>query len=223
MRKYFNCHNHTMYSNLRLLDSINRPKDLIYKARELGLSGIAITDHECLSGSVEINMYAEEIRKKHPDFKVGLGNEIYLCGNRGTQQDYYHFILIAKDKIGHKQLRRLSSRAWMLSFHDRGMERVVTTYDELTAIIKEEPGHLIATTACIGGELSKTTLALCEAELMDNQLGAKKAHQHIVNFVLWCKEVFGADFYIEVAPATGKEQIVVNTRLAAIAKAFDRK
>ena len=177
-------HSHTMYSNIRLLDSINRPEALIDRAIELGLKGICITDHDCLSSHISVNMYADKVKDK---IKVGLGNEIYLCGNRGTQQDYYHFILIAKDKIGHKQLRRLSSRAWMLSFHDRGMERVVTTYDELTAIIKEEPGHLIATTACIGGELSKTTLALCEAELMDNQLGAKKAHQHIVNFVLWCK------------------------------------
>ena len=44
MQKYFNCHNHTEYSNIRLLDSINRPKDLIKKAIEVALSGIAITD-----------------------------------------------------------------------------------------------------------------------------------------------------------------------------------
>lgn len=49
MRKYFGIHNHTEYSNLRLLDSINRPKNLIEKAIELGLNGIAITDHECLA------------------------------------------------------------------------------------------------------------------------------------------------------------------------------
>ena len=35
MKKYFGCHNHTMYSNIRLLDCINRPKDLIDKAIEL--------------------------------------------------------------------------------------------------------------------------------------------------------------------------------------------
>jgi DNA polymerase-3 subunit alpha len=44
-----------MYSNIRLLDSINRPKALIDKAIELGLSGIAITDHECLSAHMEVN------------------------------------------------------------------------------------------------------------------------------------------------------------------------
>ena len=34
MQKYFNCHNHTEYSNIRLIDCINRPKDLINKAIE---------------------------------------------------------------------------------------------------------------------------------------------------------------------------------------------
>jgi DNA polymerase III alpha subunit len=35
MRKYFNNHAHTIYSNVRLLDAINRPADLIKKAHEL--------------------------------------------------------------------------------------------------------------------------------------------------------------------------------------------
>ena len=63
MNTYFNIHNHTMYSNIRLLDCINRPKDLIDKAIELGLSGIAITDHECLSAHMEVNQYAKKIKK----------------------------------------------------------------------------------------------------------------------------------------------------------------
>ena len=58
---YFNCHNHTHYSNIRLLDSINRPQALIDKAIELGLSGIAITDHECLSAHMEVNQYAKKL------------------------------------------------------------------------------------------------------------------------------------------------------------------
>ena len=65
MNTYFGLHNHTMYSNIRLLDCINRPKDLIDKAIELGLSGIAITDHECLSGHMEVNQYAKTIQEKY--------------------------------------------------------------------------------------------------------------------------------------------------------------
>ena len=52
---YFNCHAHTEYSNIRLLDCIIKPKKLIDKAIEMGLSGIAITDHECLSSHMEVN------------------------------------------------------------------------------------------------------------------------------------------------------------------------
>ena len=54
-----------MYSNIRLLDCINKPKDVIDTAIKLGLSGIAITDHECLSAHMEINQYAKEIKEKY--------------------------------------------------------------------------------------------------------------------------------------------------------------
>lgn len=53
----FEVHSHTHYSNLRLVDCINKPKNLINRAIELGLSGIAITDHECLSAAPEVNTY----------------------------------------------------------------------------------------------------------------------------------------------------------------------
>ena len=148
MKPYFNCHNHTMYSNLRLIDSINKPEDLIDKAIELGLSGIAITDHECLSAHVEAEKYMEKIQEKNPDFKLALGNEIYLIDERSNGQKYYHFILIAKDAIGHRALRELSSRAWLNSYTDRKMERVPTLKSELEEVVKKFPGHLIATTAC---------------------------------------------------------------------------
>ncbi|MEG0153721.1 MAG: PHP domain-containing protein, partial [Cellulosilyticaceae bacterium] len=99
---YFNNHTHTHYSNTRLLDSINRPKVLIEKAIEIGLTGIAITDHEILSSHVEVVQIAKEVRKSNPDFKIALGNEIYLTETRESGQKYYHFILLAKNKKGHR-------------------------------------------------------------------------------------------------------------------------
>ena len=152
----FEPHSHTMFSNIRLLDCINRPKNLIDRAIELGLSGIAITDHECLSSHPEINFYAQELLNDHPNFKVALGNEIYLTPNRDSGQRYYHFILIAKNKIGHRALRELSSRAWMNSYWDRGLERVPTIYSDLEEIINKYPNSVIATTACIGRRIIST-------------------------------------------------------------------
>ena len=219
----FEVHSHTMYSNLRLLDCINRPTSLINRAIEIGLSGIAITEHESLSSAPEINFYAQDILKEHPDFKVALGNEIYLTPNREMGQKYYHFILIAKNKTGFRALRELSSRAWMNSYWDRGLERVPTTYEELEEIINKYPGTLIATTACIGGEVSSQVLNLIKAEKHEDAAGVAEAHNDIVKFILWCKKLFGNDFYIECAPGQSSEQIAVNKRLKAVAAAFKCK
>lgn len=221
MNTYFNTHSHTMYSNIRLLDCINRPKDLIKKAIELGMSGIAITDHECLSAHIEINQFAKELQKTNPDFVIALGNEIYLTETRDKGQKYYHFILIAKDEIGHKALRELSSIAWYNSYSDRGMERVPTLKSELETIVKKYPGHLIATTACIGGELGSEILMMEECGKVNDTTNMAIHHDKIVEFITFCKGLFGDDFYIECAPSSMKDQIAVNKRIEKIAFAFD--
>ena len=160
----FEIHAHSDYSNARLLDSVNTVKGLINKARKIGLAGISITDHEILSGLPEANFIAEEIQKEDPDFKVALGNEIYLCDTREMGQKYYHLILLSKNITGWRALRELSSRAWMNSFWDRGMERVVTLKSDLAEIMQKYPGSLIATTACLGGELSTAVSNMLDAE-----------------------------------------------------------
>ena len=130
-------HNHTFYSNLRLLDALSDPKELINKALELGIDMIGISDHESLSAHIEINQYAHELQEQYPNFKIALGNEIYLTETRDKNQPYYHFLLTACDEIGHQILREASSVAWINSFYDRGMQRVPLLYSELAEIIKK--------------------------------------------------------------------------------------
>ena len=219
----FETHSHTHYSNLRLLDSINRPERLINRAQEIGLAGIAITDHECLSSSIEINMLAQKMKEKDPNFKIALGNEIYLTETRDKGQKYYHFILIAKDAEGHRQLRELSSCAWMNSYVDRFLERVPTLKSELKNVVEKNPGHLIAATACIGGELGSCILELESARKIGDTESSLKYKQRIIDFVLWCKELFGEDFYFEVASANNKEQIIVNKKIAELSVVFGVK
>ena len=221
MGTYFNIHNHTMYSNIRLLDCINRPKDLIDKAIELGLSGIAITDHECLSGHMEVNQYAQKIKEKYPDFVIVLGNEVYLVDKRESGIKYYHFILTAKDEIGHKALRELSSTAWYHSYVDRGMERVPITKDELATIMAKYKGHVIASTACMGGELSTAAYNMACAENVNDKISAGVFYNQICDFIKYCLDVFGNDFYIECAPSTAEDQCITNRKLYRIAKAYN--
>lgn len=220
-KTYFNIHNHTMYSNLRLLDCINRPKELIDKAIELGLSGIAITDHETISAHMEVNQYAREIKKTHPDFKIALGNEVYLVDKRENGIKYYHFILAAKDAIGHKALRELSSIAWYNSYVDRGMERVPITKEELAKIMSKYKGHVVASTACMGGELSTAAYNMACAESVNDMASAQVFYNQICEFIAFCKDVFGDDFYIECAPSTAEDQCATNRKLYRIAMAYD--
>lgn len=111
----------------------------------------------------------------------------------------------------------------MLSYFDRGMERVPTLKEELAAAVKNNPGHLIMTTACLGGELSTCVLEMEEARKIGDNETAESKKVQIINFVLWAKELFGDDFYFEVAPAANKEQIVVNKKIAELSKVFDVK
>lgn len=144
-----------MYSNLRLRDCIIREEELIDYAIELGHEVVAITDHDSISNAIKVEKYYKKIKEKNPNFKVILGNEIYLCRNGlnaqtfvPKQDKYYHFVLLAKDAIGHQQIREISSRAWGRSYISYNMRRVPTYYNDLFEIIGANPGHVIGSTAC---------------------------------------------------------------------------
>ena len=177
---------------------------------------MAITDHETIAQSIRVY----KLQKENPDFKIAIGNEIYLTSTRDKSQKYYHYILIAKDAEGHKQLRRLSSRAWMCSYWDRGMERVPTLKSELSEVVKENPGHLIATSACIGGELGSSILELTSARTIGDVKTETAAYQRIVDFISFNKTLFGSDFYLEIAPAASKDQIIVNKMINKLSNLY---
>ena len=177
---------------------------------------MAITDHETIAQSIRVC----KLQKENPDFKIAIGNEIYLTDTRDKGQKYYHYLLIAKDKEGHKQLRRLSSRAWLYSYWDRGMERVPTLKSELETIVRENPGHLLATSACIGGELGSSILELVTSRTMGNVKAETAAYQRIIDFINFNKTLFGPDFYLEIAPAASKDQITVNKMISKLSSLY---
>jgi len=209
-------HNHTQYSNIRLRDCIIKENDLIDYAIELGHKGVAITDHECISSWVKVEKYYKKIKETHPDFKVVRGNEIYLCRNGLNAQNYnrendryYHFILLAKDLVGAKQIFEISTRAWQRSYMARGMRRVPTYYQDLIDIIGKNPGHVIGSTACLGGALPVQILK-----------GTDPAKLEI--WIRQMDKIFGhGNFYLEMQPSNNKDQIIVNKRLLEFSKQFD--
>lgn len=220
----FENHAHTMYSNIRIIDALCRPKELIKKAAELGYGGIAITDHEALCGHIDWLEAEESLKAKGEipkDFVCALGNEIYLVDEREGATTFPHFILIAKSTDGHRALRELSSKAWYNMFSYRGMERVPTTKKELSEIVKKYPGTLIASSACLGSELAKLTIELiCEERAGRDGIEYKIK---IRDFLNYCIDLFGSDFYVEIAPSRSKDQIAYNERVVKIADAFGLK
>ena len=222
----FDDHSHSMFSNFRLIDSINRPKDMILKAHELGMKGIALTDHETVAGHVEWLNCERDLKKagKIPeDFKCACGNEIYLVDSRENIERYWHYILIAKNTEGHRALRELSSIAWYNGFSSRGLMRVPTQKCELENIVKKYPNTLIATTACLGGELPHFVAELIKAENNNSENEIYMWKSKIDEFMRWNVDLFGKDFYVEVAAAASKDQIKFNKRVLSIAAAYDVK
>ena len=218
-------------SNLRFKDSIVKVPQLIEKAYEMGNKGVAFTGHESISSHISAMQYLEKQRKKGrlKDFKILYGNEIYLvdkehteeCMSNNTKMDFFHFILIAKDEIGHSYLRQLSTRAWRRSRVFRNSMRVPTYYEDVEEVVKEQ-GHLVATTACLGSYLGKTTTRSFNEELgglteeidIDTQL----------NFIDYCKDIFGEnDFYLELQPAISEEQIIYNKHLKYLSEISNTK
>lgn len=227
---YTSLHNHTDYSNssLGFPDSVNKFNDLIQSAYNLGLNGVAITDHECISSHVQALKYYQSMQLDRP-FKLILGNEIYLLSEdedeymRGEalpfdevgngkkyQENYYHFILNALDNEGHKQIRELSSRAWYRAYTYKGLMRRPTYYSDLEDIVTPNQGHIIASSACMGGVIPHA--------ILDNDI------QKAENAIMYFDSIFGhGNFYLELQPCyePNTEQMLVNKTLWELGHKLD--
>lgn len=197
-------------------DSINTVESLIDYALELGHSGVAITEHDTIASHIRAEKYYNKIKKDHPEFKLIRGNEIYLVRNGLNGQNYkketdryFHFILLAKDAIGHEQIREISTRAWMRSYVARRMRRVPTYYQDLIDVIGKNPGHVIGSTACLGGCLP--------TQLLRNKETGAPSMDLIKRWIVQMQGIFGKeDFYFEMQPSFNKEQIYVNKKLVEL-------
>lgn len=215
---YFNNHNHTEYSNalLGFPDVINKVSELIQRAYDIGLLGITITEHEGISSHLQALKYYNSMEKTRP-FVLALGNEIYLMDENDDRMNrcndehnpYYHFILTALDTEGHHQLRLLSTKAWQRAYK-KNIWRRPTYYIDIEQIIRNNKGHVIASTACLGSYLDRMIL--------------EENYQQAESFIKWCIDVFGKEnFYIECQPAKDKQcdQWKVNNILYNFAEEFN--
>ena len=168
---FVHLHVHTQYS---ILDGQASIENLFNRAEELGMPGLAITDHGNMYGVKEFFKYAA----KHPSVKPIIGCEIYVSkgDHRVKEKGYYHLILLAKNYNGYKNLMKIVSTGHLegMYYKPRVSHEVIEKYHE----------DLICSSACMAGEIPRMILA-------GDIAGAEKA-------IEWHKRVFKEDYYLEV-------------------------
>ena len=146
MTDFVHLHNHTDYS---LLDGAMKIDDMVAKAKSLGMTSIAITDHGNMFGA--INFYN---KCRDSGIKPIVGCEFYQAeGSRkiksGTEfgNKYFHLILLAKDNTGYRNLMKLNSTAYIDGYYykPRIDFEVLEQYHE----------GLVCSSACIAGVVPK--------------------------------------------------------------------
>lgn len=182
MHDFVHLHVHTQYS---ILDGQASVKRLVDKAIADGMRGIAVTDHGNMMAIKEFFNYVNKVNKgksNEEKFKPIIGCEVYVAErrlfNRDQKEDMrgHHLILLAKNEKGYHNLVKIVSKAWSEGYY----------YTPRTDKVEIEKYHegIICCSACLGGEIPQLILS---GDL-------QKAEEA----VMWYKNLFGDDYYLEL-------------------------
>ena len=135
-------HLHTQYS---FLDGAIRIKDLVNKVSELGMKQVAVTDHGNMFGAVDFYQQATKA-----GIKPIMGMEAYVTGkakHTDKIRENFHLVLLAENDIGYDNLKKMSSVAFVDGkyYYPRIDKELLRKHSE----------GIIASTACLGGEVGK--------------------------------------------------------------------
>ena len=173
MGQFTHLHVHTQYS---ILDGAAAIRPLLKRAKELGMTALAITDHGNMYGVKEFHDAAEK-----EGIKPILGCEVYVAGGSrfdksGKDDRGDHLILLAKNLEGYHNLSKIVSYAFTEGFYYR--PRVDK---ELLRLYHD---GIICCSACLGGELPQ---AIMRGDMQE-------ARRVVEEFV----SIFGEDYYLEL-------------------------
>ncbi|HET6373239.1 MAG TPA: DNA polymerase III subunit alpha, partial [Candidatus Polarisedimenticolia bacterium] len=199
-RSFVHLHNHSQFS---LLDGASKLDDLLAKAAQFGMPAMAVTDHGNLFGAVRF--FDTALAK---GIKPILGMEAYVApgdrrdktalaeGTQGAQKKpYYHMILLATNATGYSNLVKLSSLAYTEGFYYK------PRIDK--QLLAENAAGLIATSACLGGEIPQLLLS--------------GHHQRAERVAAEMAEIMGPEnYYLEVQDQGLSQEKAVNEGLIEI-------
>lgn len=210
-------HNHTQFSVLQ--STINIP-DLIKATAAMKMPAVAMTDHANMMGafhfvtqvlnhnkSAEAKNAAAIEKGEEPTetvIKPIVGCEFFVCENhtdKKRKDDGYQMVFLAKNKNGYHNLAKMSSLAYTKGFY------YVPRIDK--DVVEQYKDDIIVLSGNLYGEVSSKLL----------NIGERQAEEAL----LWWKDKFGADFYIEIMRHNQDDENIVNASLISLARKHEVK
>jgi DNA polymerase-3 subunit alpha len=214
---FVHLHNHSQFSVLQSTISI---RDLVASTAKHNMNAVALTDHANMMGAFhfvkEVKNHNRIIKEKNEEaiengeplvgqeIKPIIGCEFFVCEDHlnKSHKDYgYQIVMLAKNKIGYQNLVKMASIAYTDGFYyvPRIDKTVVEKYKE----------DIIVLSGNLYGEVSSKIL----------NVGEKQAEEALI----WWKEQFKDDFYLEIMQHNQEDERRVNMVLKDFAKTHDVK
>ncbi len=215
--QFAHLHNHSQFS---VLQSTINIKDLIRSAAADGMPAVALTDHANMMGAFhfvkEIGAHNKSVRERNQaaeekgepatenEITPIIGCEFFVCDDHTNKnvKDYgYQIVMLAKNKKGYHNLCKMSSLAYTDGFY------YVPRIDK--KVIEKYAADIIVLTGNLYGEVPAKVL----------NVGEKQAEEAL----LWWKDRFGDDLYIEMMRHGQEDEDRVNQVLVQLARKHNVK
>ena len=185
---YSALHNHTYYS---LLDGYGSPKEMLDRAKEIGLKAFAITEH----GNVYSHIYFDLIKKDYPDIKMIYGCELYECEDitvKDKDNKYFHLICLIRNEQGRKDLNKVITKSNFEGFYFKPR---CTVED-----IKPYAENFVISSACLASKLAR-----------------ESDFEKCIEYVNEYKEAFPY-FFLEMQSHSHQDQCSYNQKILELSK-----
>lgn len=185
---YSSLHNHTYYS---LLDGYGSPKEMLDRAKEIGLKAFAITEH----GNVYSSIYFDLIKTDYPDIKMIYGCELYECEDitvKDKDNKYFHLICLVRNEQGRKDLNKVITKSNFEGFYFKPR---CTVED-----IKPYAENFVISSACLASKLAR-----------------ESDFEKCIEYINEYKEAF-PHFFLEMQSHSHQDQCSYNQKILELSK-----
>ncbi|KQC32009.1 DNA polymerase III subunit alpha [Nonlabens sp. YIK11] len=202
-------HNHSQFSILQSTASV---QDLVQAAAANDMPAVAMTDHANMMGAFHFvravkahnASLAGDADTHLKPIKPIIGCEFQVCedmNDKSVKDNGYQIVMLAKNKNGYHNLAKMASKAYTEGFY------YVPRIDK--KLVEQYKDDLIVLTGNLYGEVPSKIL----------NVGEKQAEEAL----LWWKEHFGEDLYIEIMRHDQEDEQRCNQVLLELASKHEVK